>query len=55
MEKSKHGGKREGSGKKAKPYPVKQMGCRVPLAIFNECVKFCKEQSLIFDNKFKKQ
>lgn len=28
---------------KQRPYPVKQMGMRVPEAVFNQCVNACKK------------
>jgi len=37
------GGKRENAGRPAKPYPVKQMGMRVPEAVFDKCVEACKK------------
>ena len=55
MEKSKQGGKREGAGRKAKEYPVKQMGCRVPAAIFDICVNFCVKETKKFEKSLRNQ
>ena len=32
-------------------YPVKQRGIRVPEAIFEKCVEFCKKETEIFEKK----
>ena len=45
------GGKRENAGRTPKPYPVKQMGIRVPEAIFDKCVELCKKETEIFEKK----
>lgn len=45
------GGKRENAGKKPRPYPVKQMGIRVPAEIFDKCVELCKKETEKFEKK----
>ena len=55
FEKIQRGGKREGAGRKAKEYPVKQMGCRVPAAIFDICVNFCVKETKKFEKSLRNQ
>lgn len=50
-----HGGNRKGAGRKGKNYPVKQMGCRVPQAIFDKCVDFCKKETIKYEKGLRNQ
>lgn len=54
MSKENRGGKREGSGRPARNYPVKQMGIRVPEEVFDECVKACEKITKNFEKKLEK-
>lgn len=55
LNKAKQGGVREGSGRKPKPYKQKQMGIRVPAVIFERCVQFCKNETIIFEKSLRNQ
>jgi len=48
------GGKRINSGKEPKKYPVKQMGMRVPLAVFELCNEACRKISKKYEINFEK-
>lgn len=41
------------AGRKAKTYPVKQMGMRVPEAVFDQCVNACKKITEEFEARLK--
>lgn len=54
MIQDKRGGKREGSGRPARNYPVKQMGMRVPKEVFEECVTACENLTKEYEKKLDK-
>lgn len=49
-----NGGKRINAGKTPKPYPVKQMGMRVPLEVFELCNEACRKISKKYEINFEK-
>lgn len=49
-----HGGKREGAGRKTKPYKQKQMGIRVPDDIFQDCINACNILTKKYEKKLEK-